>query len=51
MALNRRQYLKAGTFGVAAVLTSMSLPALLPTHTLRIALLHLAPRPGALEYN
>jgi hypothetical protein len=41
MVLNRRQCLKAGAFGVATVLTSGSLPALMPARTLRIALLHL----------
>ncbi|MGH8055879.1 MAG: carbon-nitrogen hydrolase family protein [Candidatus Entotheonellia bacterium] len=52
MELNRRQILKAGTFGVAAaVLTSVSAPETIPTRTLRIALLHLAPVPGDLVYN
>ena len=52
MALNRRQFLEAGTFGIAAgVLTSVWRPAILPTHTLGMALLHLAPRPGDLRYN
>ncbi|MGH8067511.1 MAG: carbon-nitrogen hydrolase family protein [Candidatus Entotheonellia bacterium] len=51
MALNRRQFLKAGTFSVAAVLTSVSPPASMPTATLRVAFLHLAPRPGDLGYN
>jgi hypothetical protein len=52
MTLNRRQFLKAGTFGVAAAaLTSASRSAAVPSHTLRVALLHLAPRPGDLAYN
>jgi predicted amidohydrolase len=51
MELNRRQCLKAGTFGVAAILTSGSLPAIRPERTLRIALLHLAPLAGDLVYN
>jgi 5-aminopentanamidase len=51
MALNRRQFLTAGTFGIAAALTSASPPAATPRHTLRVALLHLAPRPGDLAYN
>jgi 5-aminopentanamidase len=52
MALTRRQFLSAGTFGIAAVaLTSASpLPAT-PAYTLRVALLHLAPRPGDLASN
>jgi predicted amidohydrolase len=52
MVLNRRQFLKAGSFGVAAaVLTSVSPAVIPPRHTLRIALLHLAPRPADLVYN
>jgi len=52
MALNRRQFLQAGTFGVAAaVLTSKSAAEVLPTPPLRIALLHLAPLPGDLTHN
>jgi 5-aminopentanamidase len=52
MALNRRQFLMAGTFGIAATaLTSASLSAAVPSHPLRVALLHLAPRPGDLGYN
>jgi len=51
MALTRRQFLTAGTFGIAAALTSASPPAATPRHTLRVALLHLAPRPGDLAYN
>jgi predicted amidohydrolase len=52
MALNRRQFLKAGTFGLTAVaLTSASLSAAMPSRTLRVALLHLAPRPRDLAYN
>jgi hypothetical protein len=52
MALTRRQFLKAGTFGIAAAaLTSASRSAATPSQSLRIALLHLAPRPGDLAYN
>jgi transposase len=52
MARTRRQFLAAGTFGVAAtVLTSVSRPAAMPNHTLCVALLHLAPRPGDLASN
>jgi predicted amidohydrolase len=51
MALNRRQFLRAGTFGIAAAVTSASLSAAMPSHTLRVALLHLAPRPGDLASN
>ena len=47
MKLNRRQFLKTGASGVAAaVLTSSSSRAIMPTPVLRIALLHLAPRSG-----
>jgi 5-aminopentanamidase len=51
MALNRRQFLAAGTFGAAAVLTSVSRPAAMPNRTLRVAFLHLAPRLGDLGSN
>jgi hypothetical protein len=52
MALTRRQFLKAGTFGIAAaVLTAVSRSADVPNRTLRVALLHLAPYPGDLAYN
>jgi 5-aminopentanamidase len=52
MALTRRQFLTAGTFGiVAAAMTSASLSAAMAGHTLRVALLHLAPRPGDLAHN
>ena len=52
METNRRQFLKAGTFGVAAsVLTSTSPLAIMSTPSLRIALLHLAPIPGDLAHN
>jgi predicted amidohydrolase len=52
MALNRRQFLKAGTFGIAAAaLTSAARSAAMPSHTLRVALLHMAPRPGDLAHN
>jgi predicted amidohydrolase len=50
MALTRRQFLKAGTFGIAAP-TSASLSAAMPRLTLCVALLHLAPRPGDLASN
>jgi predicted amidohydrolase len=51
MALNRRQFLTAGTFSIAAALTSASPPTATPRHTLRVAWLHLAPRTGDLAYN
>lgn len=52
MALNRRQFLQAGTFGMAAaMLTSTVAAEILPIPTLRIALLHLAPLPGELTHN
>jgi len=52
MALNRRQFLQAGTFGVAAaVLTSTFPTEIMQTPALRIALLHLAPLPGDLTHN
>jgi hypothetical protein len=52
MELNRRQLLKAGTWGVAAtILTSTAPRAVTPAQTLRIALLHLAPIPGDLAHN
>ena len=52
MKLNRRQFLKTGASGVAAaVLTSSSSRAIMPTHVLRIALVHLAPIPGDLASN
>jgi predicted amidohydrolase len=52
MALNRRQFLQVGTFGMAtAVLTSTVAAEVLPTPPLRIALLHLAPLPGDLVHN
>jgi predicted amidohydrolase len=50
MALTRRQLLKAGTCGLAAV-TSAVLFTAMPSRTLRVALLHLAPRPGDLASN
>ena len=51
MALARRQFLKAGTFGMAAAaLTSAALSAAVPNRTLRVALLHLAPCPGDLAF-
>jgi len=52
MEINRRQFLKAGTLGLAAgVLTSTSPLAIMSTPSLRIALLHLAPIPGDLAHN
>jgi predicted amidohydrolase len=52
MELNRRQFLKTGTLGVTAtVLPSTASLKIMPTHPLRIALLHLAPLPGDLAYN
>jgi len=52
MELNRRQLLKAGTWGVAAtILTSTAPRAVTPAQTLRIAFLHLAPIPGDLAHN
>jgi predicted amidohydrolase len=52
MALNRRQFLTAGTCGIAAaVLASASFSVAVPNPILRVALLHLAPRPGDLAYN
>jgi 5-aminopentanamidase len=52
MELNRRQFLKAGIVGVAAaVLTPTSPGEIMSTHSLRIALLHVAPLPGDLAYN
>jgi predicted amidohydrolase len=50
--LKRRQFLKTGALGAAAAaLTWTSSPALVPTRTLRIALLHLAPIPADLAHN
>jgi predicted amidohydrolase len=52
MEINRRQFLKAGTLGLAAgVPTSTSPRAIISTPSLRIALLHLAPIPGDLAHN
>jgi 5-aminopentanamidase len=52
MALSRRQFLTAGTLGIAAAaMTSASLSAAMAGHTLHVALLHLAPRPGDLAHN
>jgi predicted amidohydrolase len=50
MMFSRRQFLHMGTVGVAAMLTPMS-PPKNTVCPLRIALLHLAPRPGDLTYN
>ncbi|HEX9870087.1 MAG TPA: carbon-nitrogen hydrolase family protein [Candidatus Tectomicrobia bacterium] len=50
MTLNRRQFLKAGTFGIAAMTSAAAFTAM-PMPTLRVALLHLAPRPADLAYN
>lgn len=52
MKLNRRQFLQTGTTSVAATLLTPALPKVLtPTALLRIAFLHIAPRPGDLAYN
>ena len=52
MKLNRRRFLKTGTMGVAtAILTPSLVEALMPTSVLRVAFLHIAPRPGDLIYN
>jgi predicted amidohydrolase len=52
MALTRCQLLTVGTCGMAAAaLTAVSRSAAMPSHTLRVSLLHLAPRPGDLAYN
>jgi hypothetical protein len=50
ITLNRRQFLKAGTFGIAAMTSAAAFTAM-PGRTLRVALLHLAPHPGDLAYN
>jgi predicted amidohydrolase len=52
MELNRRQFLKASTVGLAAGVASWTSPqAIAPQLSLRIALLHLAPIPGDLAHN
>jgi predicted amidohydrolase len=52
MNLDRRQLLKLGLAGFSeAVLTPPFTLAAAPIETLRIALLHLAPRPGDVAYN
>jgi 5-aminopentanamidase len=52
MELNRRQFLKAGTWGLAAGVASWTSPqAIMAPPALRIALLHLAPIPGDLAHN
>jgi predicted amidohydrolase len=51
MTLSRRHFLHIGTFGVAAAMLTPTLPPETTQHTLRIALLHLAPLPGDLTYN
>lgn len=52
MPLSRRQVLRAGLFGTAATLLGAQAPAEpIPRPALRIALLHLAPRPGDLAHN
>src|SRR5215475_6878803 len=50
--LNRRQFLKTGIVGVAAAILPSTVPQeIMPTSTVRIALLHLAPLPGDLGFN
>lgn len=50
--LTRRQFLTAGTLGIAATVLAQTVPQeIMPTRLLRIALLHLAPLPGALVHN
>src|SRR5262245_5382246 len=51
MTVSRRHFLDIGTFGVAAAMLTPTLPPETTQHTLRIALLHLAPLPGDLTYN
>jgi len=52
MNLNRRRFLQTGTVGVAAaLLTPAVTKAMTPTSIVRIAFLHLAPRPSDLVYN
>src|SRR5215510_14261302 len=52
MKLNRRQFLRTSTVGVATtILPSTALPKIMPTTTMRIALLHLAPLAGDLVSN
>ena len=51
MKFNRRQFLKTGVSGVAAVLTPSSSRAIVPAHIMRVALLHLAPIPGDIVSN
>lgn len=52
MKLTRRQFLTAGLSSVAATIfpATVSLE-IMPTHSLRVALLHLAPLPGDLVHN
>ncbi len=51
MGLNRRQFLQASMWGLASTLVAPSAEPLAGPRTLRIALLHLAPRPADLAYN
>jgi predicted amidohydrolase len=52
MKLNRRQFLRASLGGLASAIVAPSAQLdAAPTHILRIALLHLAPRPADLRYN
>ena len=51
MGLNRRQFLQASMWGLASILVAPSAEPLAGPRTLRIALLHLAPRPADLAYN
>lgn len=52
MCINRREFFKISIVSVATlVLPSKSTFAIIPTQTLRIALLHLAPVTGDLAYN
>ncbi|WP_447599357.1 carbon-nitrogen hydrolase family protein [Nitrospira sp. Nam80] len=51
MKLNRRQFLQASMWGVASAIVAPLTQAQAGSHTLRIALLHLAPRPADLAYN
>jgi 5-aminopentanamidase len=51
MTFSRRHFLHLGTFGIAAAMLTPTLPPETTQHTLRIALLHVAPLPGELTYN
>ena len=51
-SLTRRQFLKASAWGAATVGSASTLPDdKSSSHSLRVALLHLAPRPGDLTHN